>query len=80
MRTAMVPFRNKNCCHQHEWGDPSPLVSAGETHLECCIWCWAGCCRNDIDTYFQQKTAKIIKELEHVPNKKCLIERGLFSL
>ncbi|KAK4825269.1 hypothetical protein QYF61_026070 [Mycteria americana] len=39
----------EECCQQVERSDPSPLLSPGEMHLECCIQRWAPQYMGDMD-------------------------------
>lgn len=49
-------------CQQDEWGDSSPLLSPGETYLECCAPFWASLYKTDMDIWeqVQQRATKMI--------------------
>ena len=55
-------------CHQVKGSDPSPLLSIGETHLECWVQSWAPRYKTDMDILekAQQKVTKMTKGLEHL--------------
>lgn len=42
---AGTELYQQECCQQVEEGDPSPLLSPGETRLECWVQCWAAQCK-----------------------------------
>ncbi|KAK4830310.1 hypothetical protein QYF61_009815 [Mycteria americana] len=42
-------LRQAECCQQVNGGDPSPLLSTAETHLECWVQCWAPQYKRDMD-------------------------------
>ncbi|KAK4826921.1 hypothetical protein QYF61_012749 [Mycteria americana] len=69
-------------CQQVEGGDPSPLHSTDEAHLECRVQCWTPQYNRDMDMLerVQQRTTKMIKGLEHLSYEEKLQELGLFSL
>jgi len=63
-------------------GGPSPLLSAGEAHLQCCIQYWGSQSKRDRDILgqIQQRAMKMIKQLESLTYKVRLRELGLISL
>ncbi|GAB0191964.1 hypothetical protein GRJ2_001661700 [Grus japonensis] len=67
---------------QVEEGDPSPLLSAGETQLECWVQFWAPQCKRDMDRLeqVQQRPTNMMKGLECQRYEERLRELGLFSL
>lgn len=56
-------------CQQAEGGDPFPVLSIGETHLECCVHFQAPLYKTEMDMLerVQHSAMKIIKGLEHLP-------------
>ena len=69
-------------CQQVRGGDPSPLLSTGETHLESWVQSWAPQCKRDWDILEQvhQRTTKMMKGLEHLSCEESLRELRRFSL
>ena len=63
-------------------GDPSPLLSIGETHVECWIQVWAAQYKKgtDIPEQAHQRATDIIKGLKHLSYKETLRELGWFNL
>ncbi|TRZ21626.1 hypothetical protein HGM15179_005462 [Zosterops borbonicus] len=50
-------------CQQEEGGDPAPLLSPGEAHLECCAQAWAPQHKRDMELLerVQRMATKMIK-------------------
>ena len=59
---------------QVKGGDPSPLLSTAETHLECRVQCWAPRYKRDMDILerVQRRATKTIKGLEHLSYEERL--------
>jgi len=69
-------------CQQVRGGDPSPLLSTGETALECWVQSCAPQNKRDIELLkrVQQGATKRIQGLEHLSYRERLRELGLSSL
>ena len=63
-------------CQQVKGGDPSSLLSTGETCLECCIQCWAPQYERDTDILerAQQRATNTMEVLEHLSYEERLRE------
>lgn len=63
-------------------GEPSPLLSAGETYLEFCVQCLVPKCKRNMDVLgqVQWRDRKMMKGLEKLSYKGRLSELGLLSL
>lgn len=63
-------------------GDPCPLLSTGETLLECWVQCRAPHYTREMDVLetVQQKATKIMKGVEFLSFEACLRQLGLLRL
>ena len=61
-------LRREERCQQVKGGDPSPLLSTGETCPECCIQRWAPQYKRDVGVLgaAQQRAAHTMEVLEHL--------------
>lgn len=59
---------------QVEVGDHFPLISTGETYLECWIQFWSFWCRKDMDLLeqIQERAAEMIKGLQNLSYEEWL--------
>ncbi|KAK4823441.1 hypothetical protein QYF61_002127 [Mycteria americana] len=67
LRTSTSPLKN-NQWPLDKGGDPSPLLSTGETCPECWVQVWTSQYKRDMDVLelVQQRTTKMMKGLEHL--------------
>lgn len=71
------------CCQLVERGrDPSPLLTTGEVHPECCVQFWAPWYKRDMELLeqVQQTATEMFKGLKHLSGEERLRELGLVSL
>ncbi|KAK4822598.1 hypothetical protein QYF61_017330 [Mycteria americana] len=72
-----------DCCQLVERGrDPSPLLSTGGAHPECCVQFWAPRYNRDMELLeqVQQTATELIKGLRHLSCEERLRDLGLVSL